>query len=161
MSSSTEKVTFAQEFEHRLSALETKVFPKGWVGHVEAEIAAAARKAGALVEEAAEKLAGREPPADVLDGTNAEMKGWLDERQVPVPAGANKAALQALIIARREAEAEVAGALEGDDEALTQWLQGHEVDVPDGADRTALEALAQQWLSEQPSKSATAPQGKE
>lgn len=34
MSSSTEKVTFAQEFEHRLSALETKVFPKGWVGHV-------------------------------------------------------------------------------------------------------------------------------
>ena len=41
-------VTFLREFHFRTGPAETRVFPKGWRGAVSDEIAAAARKSGAI-----------------------------------------------------------------------------------------------------------------
>lgn len=44
------QVEFAADYRHRVDAAAVKVYPAGWSGQVPAELATAARKAGALAE---------------------------------------------------------------------------------------------------------------
>ncbi len=110
MSADAVIVKFAREFRIKISALETRLFPPGWAGRVEADIAAAADKAGALLKEGIEKIEGKAP--DVTEGTVAEMKAWLDAHEPPIEYAANakKADLVALIEQTRAADAAAAEA---------------------------------------------------
>lgn len=139
------EVKFASRFAHRLSALETKIFPKGWAGTVEHEIAAAAEKAGALVRQGLDQAAGK-APTDPADGTVAQIKAWLDEQGVAIPAAAKKPELVGLVHTQQAKLAAIAD-LPTDQAALLTWLHEHgATDVDPEAPGAELAAQARQLI---------------